>query len=288
MRVIIPGFVIFFVSGLFLLPEFIGESKLPGAFYIYAPLSLMLMGIMIQAEGILSIRRQAGSRKLSAAADTLETELRDTIEKLHEEKKRSTDYRTQLAHAERQLRSAEKKSKDLEQHRDDSLLQLREALSAEKHRNNSLTEELAEVKKQKGDGDLRVIQLLNLLQEKGRFLDFVMDDVTSFQDQQVGAAARVVHSGCSQVMKDYFDIMPVREESEGSLISLHEQENGAEHRLVGKVGTPPWNGRLLHRGWKTKKVGLPERTTEYDGHEEGCNSGKIRPHVIAPAQIELS
>src|SRR5206468_89714 len=44
--------------------------------------------------------------------------------------------------------------------------------------------------------EAEVVALFALLQEKGRFVDFLMDDVTAYDDAQVGAAARVVHQGC--------------------------------------------------------------------------------------------
>ena len=46
-----------------------------------------------------------------------------------------------------------------------------------------------------------------------------MDDITSYSDEQVGAAS-VVHQGCVKVLKDYFAIVPVASEEEGSEITL--------------------------------------------------------------------
>jgi hypothetical protein len=114
--------------------------------------------------------------------------------------------------------------------------------------------------------DSSVLDLLSLLQQKGRFVDFVMDDVTRYTDAQVGAAARIVHKGCSEVVDQYFELLPVETADEGSTVSVTPQDGETRFRLVGKVtGTPPYQGRLLHRGWRTEK-----------------------DVVIAPAEIEIS
>ncbi len=51
--------------------------------------------------------------------------------------------------------------------------------------------------------------LLSLLQEKGRFVDYLMEDITSFGDAQVAAASRVVHQGCAAVIREFLDVTPV-------------------------------------------------------------------------------
>jgi hypothetical protein len=39
--------------------------------------------------------------------------------------------------------------------------------------------------------EAEVVAFVGLLQDKGRFVDFLMDDVALYNDAQVGAAARV-------------------------------------------------------------------------------------------------
>ena len=39
------------------------------------------------------------------------------------------------------------------------------------------------------------LQLLALLQQDARFIDFIQEDLSSFSDADIGAAARVVHEG---------------------------------------------------------------------------------------------
>jgi hypothetical protein len=135
-------------------------------------------------------------------------------------------------------------------------------------------------KEREPEVDAHLVQFLGLLQEKGRFLDFVMDDIAGYSNEQVGAAARVVHQGCSKVVRDHFAIAPVHGGEEGSAVTLESGYNPHEYRAVGKLaGSPPFNGTLLHKGWKTTKVDLP-RLIE----KQAASGGQL---VIAPAEVEV-
>ena len=48
------------------------------------------------------------------------------------------------------------------------------------------------------------LQLLSLLQQDARFLDFVNEDLSGFSDAEIGAAARVVHEGSQKTLSDLF------------------------------------------------------------------------------------
>ncbi len=121
----------------------------------------------------------------------------------------------------------------------------------------------------------QVVQLLARLQEKGRLVDFAMDDITPYSNEEIGAGARVVHQGCSEVLKEIFDIHAVHLGDEGETLSLAADFDARAYRLVGKVPEqPPFTGTVLHRGWKTNKVTLPRLT---DTARE----------IIAPAEVEI-
>jgi len=131
--------------------------------------------------------------------------------------------------------------------------------------------------------DAEVLSLLALLQEKGRFLDFIMDDVSKYPDAQVGAAARVVHQGCSQVISESFDIRPIFNGQEGAALTLGRDYDAHRFRVVGRVsGEPPFKGRVLHRGWLTTGVKLPERI------DTAATTGYQDAGIIQPAEVELS
>jgi hypothetical protein len=129
--------------------------------------------------------------------------------------------------------------------------------------------------------DAEIVNLLSLLQEKGRFIDFLMDDIASYQDAQVGAAARVVHQGCASVLKEFFEILPIHDGREGQSVTLGEGYPSGQYRLVGKVkGVPPFQGALLHHGWRTACVKLPRIVT---------TAGQTRDQsIIAPAEVEIT
>ncbi len=129
--------------------------------------------------------------------------------------------------------------------------------------------------------DAEILNFLGLLQEKGRFVDFAMGDITKFDDAQVGAAARVVHQGCARFIKEAFAIESVFEGEEGSAIDLPPDYRPEEYRLVGKVGgEAPFSGKVLHKGWKATDVRLP--------HLISATPRDPKRLVIAPAEVELS
>lgn len=127
--------------------------------------------------------------------------------------------------------------------------------------------------------EAEVIAFFALLQEKGRLVDFLMEDLTPYDDEQVGAAARVVHQGCRQVLQESFNISPIAEAEEGSQITVPAGYAADEYRIVGKLsGDPPFTGKLVHKGWKTESINLPRLV----------NAGNERLPAIAPAEVEIT
>jgi len=123
---------------------------------------------------------------------------------------------------------------------------------------------------------LRALQLLSLLQREGRLVDFLQQDITTFPDADVGAAARVVHDGCRKALRAHATIEPVRTEDEGARVTLNEGFAPDEVKLTGSVGgQPPYAGVLRHRGWRATRLDLPQIMAGYDAR------------VLAPAEVEL-
>ena len=126
--------------------------------------------------------------------------------------------------------------------------------------------------------EAEVVSFLALMQEKGRLVDFLMDDVTGYNDAEVGAAARVVHQGCQSVLKNHLSVEPISQEAEGARVSLPEGYDAADFRLLGHVaGEPPYEGTLVHQGWRVTEVTLPQ----------SVGSDGSLPNIAA-AQVELS
>jgi hypothetical protein len=118
--------------------------------------------------------------------------------------------------------------------------------------------------------------LLALFQREGRLVDFLEQDVASFSDVDVGAAARVVHEGCRKALRAHARIAPIRDEEEGTRVTIAAGFAPAEVKLSGNVaGSPPFTGVLRHRGWRALDLSLPVPVTGHDAN------------VLAPAEVEL-
>jgi hypothetical protein len=120
------------------------------------------------------------------------------------------------------------------------------------------------------------LQLLGLLQKEARFIDFIKEDISAFSDSDIGVAARVVHEGCNKAINEHFTLAAIRNEQEGSKITLPESFDAATVRLTGNiVGTAPFTGTLVHKGWQVTNIRLPKLTL---GHNAS---------IVAPAEVEL-
>ncbi len=118
--------------------------------------------------------------------------------------------------------------------------------------------------------------VLSMLQREGRLIDFLQEDVASFSDADIGAAARVVHSGCRKVLAQCLALEPVLREAEGAKVTVPSGFDAQRIRLTGNVaGQPPFRGALKHHGWATTAVRLPSVSETLD------------PRVLAPAEVEL-
>lgn len=119
------------------------------------------------------------------------------------------------------------------------------------------------------------LRLLTFLQQGGRLIDFLKEDITPFSDAQVGAAVRKIHQDSAQALEELVTIRPLRDEQEGSMIQVPKGYNPSDIKVVGKIkGEPPFSGTLVHRGWKAQKRSLP-KTNEQPSE------------VICPAEVEI-
>ena len=118
--------------------------------------------------------------------------------------------------------------------------------------------------------------VLSILQREGRLIDFLQEDVASFPDADVGAAARVVHAGCRKALQQAFELEPILKDAEGASVTVPAGFDAQRIRLTGNVaGQPPFKGALKHHGWAAKSVKLPSVSESLD------------PRVLAPAEVEL-
>jgi len=121
------------------------------------------------------------------------------------------------------------------------------------------------------------LALLALLQREGRLVDFLNEDVSEYEDEDIGAAVRDIHRGCKKVLDDYLTLEAVMPGDEDDDVKVPKGFDPAEVRLVGEVsGEPPFSGVLRHHGWRATKVNLPSLS---DG---------VDRNVLAPAEVEVS
>jgi hypothetical protein len=120
------------------------------------------------------------------------------------------------------------------------------------------------------------LQLLGILQRDARVLDFFMEDISPYADEQVGAAARDVHQHTREVLIRHFAPAPVIDAVEGSVANPPD----GNPALVKYIGNVPASGKsragtLRHRGWRATAVSLPQMNSRAD------------LAVLAPAEIEV-
>jgi hypothetical protein len=119
------------------------------------------------------------------------------------------------------------------------------------------------------------LQMLGILQRDSRLVDFLMEDITGYADDQIGAAVRELHDQCRDSIARYVTLQPVIDGVEGTFAKAPSNDPNVV-KFVGNVpAKPPAGGTLRHKGWRAAKVDLPALTAKQDAA------------VIAPAEIEI-
>jgi hypothetical protein len=120
------------------------------------------------------------------------------------------------------------------------------------------------------------LRFLGLLQREGRLVDFFMEDIQAYANEQIGAAVRDIHASCRKSFLEHLTLVPILTQSEGSEVEIPTGFNPAEIRLTGNVtGQPPFKGHLRHHGWRVQGLKLAPLTSGQD------------PFILAPAEVEL-
>ena len=127
-------------------------------------------------------------------------------------------------------------------------------------------------KPQAGPAD-GAVQILSLLQRDARLVDFLMEDISAYSDEQVGAAVRDVQAQSKQSLERYLQFQPVIDGVEGT----YTKTEGIAVGAIKLIGNVPANGKapgglLRHKGWQAAKVDLP---------------ASVPGAVLAPAEIEV-
>ncbi len=121
------------------------------------------------------------------------------------------------------------------------------------------------------------LRLLALLQREGRLLDFLLEEIQTYSDADVGAAVRDIHRKCQAAIKEHVILEPVLPQPEQSSLEIPAGFDPSAVRLTGNVtGQPPFRGTLQHHGWRVKEIKLappPEGQDEF---------------ILMPAEVELA
>ena len=127
-------------------------------------------------------------------------------------------------------------------------------------------------KPQSGPAD-GAVQILAILQRDARLIDFLMEDIAGYSDEQVGAAVRDVQEQSRQSLTRYLRLSPVIDGVEGTFTKT-EGMDATHVKLIGNVPATgkASGGTLRHKGWKAEKVDLPSAPPG---------------NVLAPAELEV-
>jgi len=120
------------------------------------------------------------------------------------------------------------------------------------------------------------LHFLSVLQREGRILDFFSEDLTLYDDEQIGAAVRSIHEDCKKAVDRYLSLTPVLNTAEGEMVDILPGFDPDSIKLTGNVsGEPPFKGILRHRGWKAGKKEIPKLSDVLDSS------------IISPAEVEI-
>ncbi|GAB4421389.1 MAG: hypothetical protein OHK0021_25020 [Bryobacter sp.] len=125
------------------------------------------------------------------------------------------------------------------------------------------------------------MQVLGILQRDARLLDFLMEDISPYADEQVGAAVRGIHENAKTALGRYIKLEPVIDGVEGAVTQLSAAGNlRNDPNAIKLLGNVPADGNvkaglLRHKGWRVAKLELPTVPP------------KTKLDIIAPAEIEV-
>jgi len=120
------------------------------------------------------------------------------------------------------------------------------------------------------------IRLLGILQREARLLDFLMENIQQYQDDQIGASVRDIHAKAQAALKKHVTLEPVLPNQEGSAVTVQAGFDPSAIRLVGNVtGNPPFKGTLQHAGWRVMSIDVPKPVEGQDDF------------VLMPAEVEM-
>ena len=238
-----------------------------------AKLSLLLISLALLAVELIS--------KDSKKTKSLENDLSKNEEQIKTLSKELEGSQGKLLTSEAQLKEIKLKLEKLELESareisdlDANYKSIKNALNAAENQIEKFKKEISSASKE----EQGILDFIELLQRNGRFMDFVMGDITSIDDQTVGAASRVVHQGLSSLVKEFMSVESIRNEAEGESVQVGSDEALFNYNFIGGDDLSlPKEGRLVHKGWRISKLNLPKRTEDRSAQDK----------VVQRAEVEI-
>jgi hypothetical protein len=122
------------------------------------------------------------------------------------------------------------------------------------------------------------LQILSILQRDSRLIDFLLEDIAGYDDEQVGAAVRTLHADSKATLVRHFTLVPVIDGVEGTFQKV-DASKAPDPNRIKLIGNVPASGKvaggtLRHRGGQASAVQRPPL-------------GKQDVSVLAPAELEV-
>ena len=121
------------------------------------------------------------------------------------------------------------------------------------------------------------ITLLATLQREARLVDFLKETLAEYSDAQIGAAVRDIHRDAAAAIERMFALEVAIDGEEGQAVEVPAGFDAGCYRLTGNVtGEPPFQGTVVHHGWRATKCELPA----WSGDTSAAD-------IVTPAEVEL-
>jgi hypothetical protein len=266
MRIVFYSFFIFLAAVFLVFNEaslFPQLALVPKETFLYVQIAIMVFTMLLQYEAMASIKLSQLVKKLRSTLDQEKKSLQQLDLRLKESKQKILEGKTFIDKKVSLIEELESKVIKMQRKEQDNKTELSKLQTAYK-------EEVSKVERFKKENiklsgaqkeSEAVLTLLSLLQEEGRFIDFIMENISSFEDAHIGAVARVVHQGCRRVLNEYSSIQAICEGKEGDDIIFKDSSEMNRYRVNGEGADKyPCKAKLLHKGWKLVDLKLPELT----------------------------
>jgi hypothetical protein len=287
MRILLCGFVTCLLLGV--VAAEVLPVTVPGTSYLFEQRSAQLLAVLFAGLWLVESALGVVTRRRAAHQAAQQARTAQRVSGEHEAMVR--EQQVQISALTAQLQDREQVAGRAARQAEGREVDLREQLDALRRAYQELQtrSEQQQLKQQLAGREF--MHILSRLQEKGRFIDFIMEEIGSYSDQQVGTAARYVHAGCRAVVREYLDLAPLHQGAEGAAVTVPKPAPAAELQFLGRSAVNfPVTGRLVHRGWRVVAARLPEFGAPHGvgANGSGDHGGDAAGlSVLAPAQVEL-